>query len=240
MTENEPRKSYPILPVSQWWALRKKFKQSIPGVVTDTYLSAALNMGVNSARNNVLPYLKALGIIDPEGRPTERAKLWRDDGHYPAVCKAILESVYPEELRSAVPDPASERDQASRWFAQHTGAGQNAVSKMVSVYNLLVEANVTKQPDQDKKSAPSKAAAPITPVIRKKVVGNSSSAAQSPRETQNSAVSSPRGSHEGTRSVVKGPELNINLQIHISADASPDQIEQIFESMSKHLYKSKE
>jgi hypothetical protein len=38
-----------MLPVAHWWALRKKFKQSIPGVVTDSYLSTVLNMAVKSA-----------------------------------------------------------------------------------------------------------------------------------------------------------------------------------------------
>ena len=35
----------------------------------------------------------------------------------------------------------------------------------------------------------------------------------------------------------KYPEISINLQIHISSDASTDQIDQIFESMAKHIYK---
>jgi hypothetical protein len=33
------------------------------------------------------------------------------------------------------------------------------------------------------------------------------------------------------------PGININLEIHISADTSPDQIDQIFASMAKHIYK---
>ena len=32
------------------------------------------------------------------------------------------------------------------------------------------------------------------------------------------------------------PELNINIQIHISSDAEPNQIDKIFESMAKHLF----
>ena len=32
------------------------------------------------------------------------------------------------------------------------------------------------------------------------------------------------------------PELNINVQIHISSDASAGQIDQIFKSMAQHLY----
>lgn len=85
-----------MLPVGHWWTLRKKFKQSIPGVVTDNYLATALDMSVGSTRANVLPFLKPLGIIDDEGRTTGRAKLWRDDGHYPEVCKAIAAEVYPK------------------------------------------------------------------------------------------------------------------------------------------------
>lgn len=35
------------------------------------------------------------------------------------------------------------------------------------------------------------------------------------------------------------PSLHIDIQIHISPDATTDQIEQIFSSMAKHLYKGK-
>lgn len=35
------------------------------------------------------------------------------------------------------------------------------------------------------------------------------------------------------------PSLHIDIQIHISPDAKPEQIEQIFSSMEKHLYKGK-
>lgn len=68
----DEKATYPMLPTNHWWALRKKFKQSIPGVVTDNYLATVLNMKVTSARGNVLPYLKQLGIIDEEGRTGER------------------------------------------------------------------------------------------------------------------------------------------------------------------------
>jgi hypothetical protein len=40
---------------------------------------------------------------------------------------------------------------------------------------------------------------------------------------------------EGQKS--ETPELHINLQIHISSDSSADQIDQIFASMSKHIYR---
>ena len=36
-----------------------------------------------------------------------------------------------------------------------------------------------------------------------------------------------------------GPSVHIDLQVHISPEASPDQIDNIFSSMAKHLFNSK-
>ena len=60
--------SYPMLSVSNWWNIRKKFKQTIPGTVTASYLSSVLNMQERSATNNIMPYLRQIGIIDAEGK----------------------------------------------------------------------------------------------------------------------------------------------------------------------------
>jgi len=215
----EQKKSYPMLPIAHWWALRKKFKQSIPGVVTDNYLATVLEMGANSARANVLPFLKTLGIIDEEGKTGERARQWRDDGHYASVCKEILKEVYPQELRDAVAD-ASQRDKAESWFARKTGAGKAAVGRMAVLYCVLLEADASKQPEEN--------AQRVRP--EKKTVRKSEAAAPAPVEpdVRRPAVHS---SH-----APQVPGININLEIHISADLTPDQIDAIFASMAKHIY----
>jgi hypothetical protein len=97
----ESKNSYPMIPVKHWWALRKKFKQSIPGTVTDNYLATSLNMEIKSARANILPYLQQMGIVDPDGKTLDRAKRWRDDMEYSNVCAEILSDCYPSELRDA-------------------------------------------------------------------------------------------------------------------------------------------
>jgi hypothetical protein len=43
---------------------------------------------------------------------------------------------------------------------------------------------------------------------------------------------------DSTQSNSIGPSLHIDIQIHISADASADQIEQVFKNMAKYLYQS--
>ena len=39
---NEKKTSFPLMPIGHWWTLRAKFKQSIPGVVTDSYIATSL------------------------------------------------------------------------------------------------------------------------------------------------------------------------------------------------------
>ena len=220
----EELKTFPMLPGNSWWTLRKKFKQSIPGVVTDSYLSAVLDMQPNSARANVLPFLRHLGIIDDDGKPTERAALWRDDEHYSEVCKSILGEIYPEELLHAVPDPNADRTRAERWFAQKTRNGAAAVRRMAALYAVLTEADATKQPDAGKKPA----------VARKQP-----DAERAPRARRDVMPVAVKGNTENQPVASKtrtGPDININLQVHISSDATPDQIDQIFASMAKHMY----
>jgi hypothetical protein len=225
----EQKKPFPMLPIAHWWALRKKFKQSIPGIVTDKYLATVLEMEVNSARANVLPFLKTLGIIDDEGKTTDRAKLWRDDIHYPEVCQAIVKEVYSKDLIEAVPNPNQERSQAERWFANHTGTGHAAVRRMAALYATLVEADASKQPGQEKKSPPKKAQKQHTkPRETRMAKAAANETASSPLPSSTQALSGP---------IPIAPGININLQIHISADASSDQIDQIFASMAKHIYK---
>lgn len=224
----EPKKSFPMLPVAHWFALRRKFKQSIPGVVTNNYLSTVLDMGADSARANVLPFLKVLGIIDEEGKPKERAKQWRDDGHYPDVCKAILKEVYPTDLLDAVPNPRDDREMAKRWFANHTGSGEAACGRMAALYTVLVDADPNSEAENSKQKSvqkPAKASKPSPRVAPSK---------ETKLPAPLAAPTAPNSSHDDPPNV---PAININLQVHISADSSSDQIEQIFAAMAKHIYK---
>lgn len=225
--------TFPMLPGAHWWALREKFKQSIPGVVTDSYLAAALNMEAKSARGNVLPYLRDIGIIADDNKTQELAKAWRDDAQYAAVCKIIREKIYPDDLRSAANDPSKDRAVIERWFANHTGAGESAIRRMTQFYLILLEADVEKKPknkvintDDAKKKSMEKSAKEV----KRKVVSPA-------RLSERTGDNSSKGT-SGMGGSPNFPGVSINLQIHISSDATPDQIEKIFESMAKHIYKS--
>jgi len=223
MAKNEQRSTFPVIPTKHWWALREKFKQSIPGVVTDNYLATVLHMGVPSARNNILPSLKQMGLIDENGEPKERARRWRDDKQYSKICDEIKKEIYPQDLLDAVSNPSEERGEAKSWFATQTGAGSNAVSKMVACYTLLCEADLSKVKETKGRS---------TMAVQKK---------QKPKPPM-----PEDGENQHTRRAPEMPSDNshhpqvcVNLQIHISADASTEQIDQIFASMAKHIYQRK-
>jgi hypothetical protein len=218
--------NFPLMPTEHWWNLRKKFVQSIPGILTDNYIATTLKMKPQSAKANVLPYLRSMGIIDQEGKPLERAKRWRDDTQYPSVCKEILNEIYPEDLRSAVPGPKTDLVAAKSWFANDTGLGEQATSKMARFYSLLCEADPSKATDTEKakKTSPKPATPPRTgtraPVVK---LGG-----EMPRKAFTELP--------GTLQRPSTPALHIDIQIHISSDASPDQIEKVFESMARHIY----
>jgi hypothetical protein len=220
------RRTFPMLSPSYWWGLRRRFNQSMPGTVTASYLATIFGTKEDSARKNISIYLRDLGLVDDDGKPSDRARRWRDDSQYPAVCQQILEEVYPQELLHAAPDPTQERAPAERWFANHTGAGESAVRKMANLYALLREGDVSKepQPRADKKSKN----------VRKPTGASAAQKSSKALEKRRNDGERVVTSNDSNRSDI--PEISINLQIHISSDATSDQIDQIFSSMAKHIY----
>jgi len=218
MPEKE-KTSFPMLPVKHWWALRDRFKASIPGVVSPTYIATVLNMKEESARANVIFPLKMLGLIDEENRTNQDLAIaWRDDKRYEEVCQKILQRVYPAELIEAVPNPASNRDAAERWFANSTGSGSGGVKKMAALYIVLAQPDLSSRSERTPRTSQTRESKPASRTTPKK----------------NAKKAMPP---EGPGPVGELPGIAINLQIHISSDATPDQIDAIFQSMAKHIYK---
>jgi len=213
----ESKKTYPSIPIKHWWALRDKFKQSIPASVTPGYIATTLGMQERSAKANIIPYLVMLGLIDQDGKPTERAVNWRDDEHYPEVCKQIRQELYPRELLDAIPGPSVDRDAVERWFANKLGVGEVAAKRMARVYELLSEAVPSKRVSKERK-------------VRQPTV----SRVIKPRPVAAEDFVSQEQLASATQ---LAPSLNFNIQVHISPDASADQIDQIFASIAKHLQK---
>src|SRR6266540_2925055 len=68
------RRAFPSITARNWSALRKRFAQTMPRDVTPNYLATVLgDMSPDSARQNVLRPLRAVGLVGDDNKPTERA-----------------------------------------------------------------------------------------------------------------------------------------------------------------------
>ena len=212
---------FPIMLLRYWWDLRKQFKRSIPTSVTDTYLASVLNITPLSARKNALPALRLLGIINQDGTTGERARAWRDNAQYKPICQAIIKELYPQELLDAFPESSEDdRTSVAQWFAIRTGVGEQAAKRMTAFYLMLNEAD----PDKIAEPVKPKAEKPKTkPKVEPTV-----------KEKDEKATITPK-IRDDTVQELSAPSININIEIHISSDASTTQIDQIFASMAKHL-----
>lgn len=225
----EEIKNFPNIPVMHWYNLRAQFKKSIPGNITPNYLMAVLDMTDISAKTNILPSLRLVGLIDNEGKINqELAKKFRDDEQYPKFCEETIKKVYPQGLLDAFPDKNVNRDRVKRWFMNHTSVGESAAARIVAFYIALVEANPT--PVSPASTSKQKE---VKPNATKVQVKSASKNVVTPKpETKTQETKQPENKPNS------GPDLNINIQIHISSDASPDQIKSIFENMAKYIYKN--
>ena len=214
----EAKTSFPKLGARNWWALREKFKQSIPSVVDKAYLTSVLNISEASARANVLPPLRMLGLIDDKGEPTDLATKWRDDREYPEVCAEIKKVVYPPKLLTSFPTVESNQSEIERWFMSYSKVGAPAAKMYTSFYRLLLEAD------------PSKSSEVLKGKERKKLPK-----AEERNAKKKDLESKPPPPGKGVINSKGPPSLHFDIQIHISPDASPEQIDKVFESMARHL-----
>jgi hypothetical protein len=223
----DEKRTFPTLPGSVWWSLRRKFRQSVPAKVTTSYLQTALGIGEKSAIN-ALPQLRSVGLVDQDGKPTQLAHQWRTDEEYAAACEAMLSALYPQELIDAVPPADPDRTSARNWFMRQGGVGEGSAKQMAAFYVLLcakdpaggeerpTRESTPRQRQRRTTSAPRSAPAPAP------------APTPAPASAQSSTVIQPHAA---------GPALHIDVQIHIPADATSDQIDAIFGSMAKHLYR---
>jgi hypothetical protein len=226
MVQVAETKSYPRIPTKNWWDLRRRFRQSPPRQVDVSYLQTVLRLSEGAAKN-LLPSLRVVGLIDDSGQPTQRAMEWRDDDRYANVCEEIREQTYPRSLLDALPPPNPDRDQVERWFARETGTGEAAAKKMAAFYLLLCEADTSaaerapERPTREQaQQRPRRRSAETPPRQRGAAVTTETPLAPTP-----SSISRP-----------DFPAVHIDINVHIDADASPQQIDQLFESMARHLY----
>ena len=220
---SEDKISYPCISEKAWWLLRNQFKKSIPSEITDVYIKTLLEMtSVSSARSNILVPLRQIGFVDENGKPSDLLYDYRLDDKYSEVCDKLLKSVYPSELLDLFPDDDVDKGKASNYFMSKVRAGAGQAGKLAAFFALLKSkriGEIAKSSSKNEKNTRQTSQ-------KFKTEKHSSSP-----DLQNENLSLP------TPKSNKNMAVHIDLQIHISPEADAEQIDHIFASMSKHLYK---
>jgi hypothetical protein len=209
---NNQRTIYPTFPAASWWPLRARFQKNVPAVVDVRTLCSVLDVEEKTARN-LLPALRTLGLIDSEGVPTDLANRWRVDAEYGAACETMRRRLYPDSLFEEIPNPSSAFDRAIDWFMRESGVGLPAARRMAHLYQLLSEADPSRQHEHTSARRLDRTVSLRKPVSR----GRSAQ---------------PSGHDEFEQSSKPGL---VELHLHFDSNLSHDQIDQIFRSVSRHV-----
>lgn len=211
---------FPQIPGRVWWGVRDMLNARPKMKFDDSSLAATLNVQPAAARQ-YLTELKRIRLLDENGAATELGERWRHDEAYDDVIGEVLSNSYPESLINIAPPGSADRAAVERWFA-HAGLGSGTAKNKAGTYLMIAN----DRPGEIKvRAAPQRSERPQT----ERKLG---SRTESAREKTPVA---PARRVEREQLGAAFP-LNLNVQIHISADASTDQIETIFAAMRKYLH----
>lgn len=206
---------FPQLPTTVWRGVWQLLNKAPTRRIDERTLSA--DLGVQStAAKQYLKELEKLGIINPDGQPSELADDWRQDANDPDIVGRILELAYPESLRQLAPPNDLDREKVIRWF-QGEKLGIGAAKNKAATY-LMVASGM---PDEGSKVVTS--SNPRKPKEREKSIPKPVEKSTKPLQVKKEEASARK------------PQLAVNVQIHISADASTDQIDAIFSAMKRYF-----
>ena len=210
--------SYPQIPTTVWWGMRTLLQKTPSAKFDESMLAAQLSVQPAAARQYVAE-LKKVGILDEEGRCTDLANKWRMDETYADAVNELASAVYPEQLVTISPPGEANRQKVKNWFMTQ-GLGEGSANNKAATYMLITNSS----PGE---SAPARAQSNGSGTKRP-----SQSTVKKPTKQLKGAPKSADSGQGGE--LIDALPLNVNVQIHISADASADQIDAIFSAMRKY------
>lgn len=226
------KKTYPQIPSTVWWGVRSVLQKSPNATIDERLLAVQLKVQPAAART-YLNDLRSVGIITDDGKTTPLARKWRLDESYADAVSELIKAVYPEQLVDLAPPGSAERQTVVSWFL-HEGLGQGAAGNKAATYMLLS----SPIPNDAAKAPPRGGQSETAPRNKSARTKAASARTNTVAQTQSGLVDE-RASNGAGAVAVSRPEtlpLNVNVQIHISADAGTEQIESIFQAMRRYLY----
>ena len=182
------------------------------GVPTKADTSWLKSHGFKSSNDpSALRVLEFIGFIDSTKQPTDKWKNYRHKGKSNTVLGAAIKRGYSALYEDLPEAHQSSDDDLKNFFRVHSTAGEQAISRTVKTFQELC--SLADFSDTSANGAG---------------IGDNGSAASA--SVGSPLVAPPKDTDTAA------PALHIDIQVHISADASETQIDKIFESMAKHLY----
>ena len=175
--------------------------------------------GFGSSKNRpLIKILKFIGFITNSNKPTKRWRDYRDRSQSKTIMAEGIKQGYSALFEQYSDAYRRDDNDLRNFFSRHSDEEEQVIASTVDTFKALCSlADFGQEEDdtQEDQEAIDSAESP-TPATE-----------PDPNDDQSK---SPQA--DPTFS----PELNINVQIHISSDAEHDQIDKIFESMAKHLF----
>lgn len=224
------KNTYPQIPSTVWWGVRGILQRTPSATVDERFLAVQLGVQDAAAKQYIVE-LKRVGLLTEEGRATDVAQRWRLDDSYLEAADSILAAAYPESLLQVAPPGEADRQKVISWF-QREGLGSGAAGNKAATYMLIGSRDPNEAPPRggggksNGDGGRRQAAAP-----RATKVPNPPAARSPTRQVVAEEKETSKVQHR-----VESIPLNVNVQIHISADAQPEQIETIFSAMRRYLY----
>ncbi len=218
---------FPKISARAWSTMRSRAAASPTVRLTADTVAALMDLAnPKSAQENVVKPMRMLGLIDEDGVLTDRGHKWRIDESFGDACQQILDEIYPDELGTLIDeDGRPDRKMVKTWFQQQ-GLGDSNARLMTATYVMVAGKQPLGLPGT-KPPMPMKNESPGIGRPRK---------SPEPHGTDKPLDGEPRESATAHAPPSRGPTIHLNIQIHIPADATPEQFDQIFSSMARHLY----
>jgi len=207
---------YTTVPGKLTSLLKKMREVGVPTKADQKWLQS---LGFKSSNDRtMIGILKYIGFMDESGVPTSRWREYRGANHKQVLANAVREGysglfdVYPDAHDRSTQD-------IEHVVSTSSSAGKQAVTKTVKTFQALcAEADF------------SALGGTSTAFSQEETPNDNSNGNES--QFDSSAKRTPDNSG-GT----SAPSLHVDIQVHISPEATAEQIDQIFASMSKHLYR---
>ena len=164
-----------------------------------------------SSDYSMVRVLTFLGFVDKSKSPTDTWKEYKRASEPGTVMADIVTQAYALLFEQYPNADVRDDTELQNFFRSYTDSGKQPVARMAKTFKELCSlADFNVRSDNGADSGENGKLA--------------SASAGKPLVAQPQNIESPT------------PALHIDFQVHIAADAPPEQIDKIFESMAKHLY----